>query len=142
MKCPGRNRYGCQGPFGSTRPSLEVEYDTGQISRERRRVQLSLLLLFTAYTSSRPGALVESGMYAGTNEGLQYRDIHLGLFPGNESKAELVMEVTLLFTKGERNGKPYVIPPRKQSTSSRDYRNTYVIHLNDETPPCVRYYTF
>lgn len=70
-------------------------------------MQLPLLLLLTAYTSSRAGALVESAMYPGTNEGLHYKDVQLGLFRAYEgAEPELAMEVTLRFTKGERNGIP------------------------------------
>lgn len=82
--------------------------DTEIFPHERYRVQLPLLLLLTAYTSSRPGTLVECGMYAGSNEGLHYRDVRLSLLPNpvSEDGNVLVMEVTCRFVKGERNGKP------------------------------------
>ncbi|KAF8250945.1 hypothetical protein K440DRAFT_113864 [Wilcoxina mikolae CBS 423.85] len=113
------------------RPVMDVNYlfsllhyhwtcDTEIFPHERYRVQLPLLILLTAYTSSRPGTLVECGLYAGTNEGLHYRDIRLSLLrnPVLKDGDVLVLEVTCRFIKGERNGKP----------------KTYVMHERDDNP--------
>ena len=40
------------------------------IAHERYRVQTTLLCQIMAYTSTRPGALIESSCYRGTNESL------------------------------------------------------------------------
>jgi Protein of unknown function (DUF3435) len=49
-------------------------FDTASVPHERYTVQLPLLILITAFTASRPGALVESGCARGSNEALRYRD--------------------------------------------------------------------
>jgi hypothetical protein len=55
------------------------------------------------HKSTQHDALVESAMYAGTNEGLHYKDVSLGLLAGKEgSKAELLIEVTLRMTEDQR----------------------------------------
>ena len=43
-------------------------FDTATVPHERYRVQFPLLLLMTAYTSSRPGALIESSCVRGVIE--------------------------------------------------------------------------
>ncbi|KAL9083196.1 MAG: hypothetical protein Q9159_005918 [Coniocarpon cinnabarinum] len=82
-------------------------FDRSTFPVERQRVQLALLLLVIAYTSSRPGALVEAACAAGTNECLTYNDVRLLIIPNPEEPARnvVVMEVTLLFTKGNRQTK-------------------------------------
>lgn len=69
-------------------------------------MQLALLLLIIAYTS-RPGALVEASCAAGTNECLTYNDVRLliVLNPEELTRNVVVIEVTLLFTKGNRQTK-------------------------------------
>ncbi|TGZ82404.1 hypothetical protein EX30DRAFT_386680 [Ascodesmis nigricans] len=58
-----------------------------------------------AYTSSRPGAIVESSCYAGSNEGLTYRDFKLTLFPNPwPGEGDLItLEVTLRHLKEKRS---------------------------------------
>ena len=67
-------------------------------------MQLAAVLLFLAYTGSRPGAIVESGCAGirGTNAALLYRDVKLRLLqpPGEESL--LILEVTIRLDKGKR----------------------------------------
>lgn len=78
---------------------------------ERQRVQVSLLLLMIAYTSSRPGALVEASSASGSNECLTYNDVRLLVIPNPEEPIRnvVIMEITLLYTKGNRQTKkPYV----------------------------------
>jgi Protein of unknown function (DUF3435) len=67
-------------------------------------VQLSLLLLTSAYTATRPGALVESGIAKGSGKALCYRHINLLVLP-NPNPGErdvLVLEVTLVHNKGDK----------------------------------------
>jgi hypothetical protein len=81
-------------------------FDTGSLPHERQRVQLSLLLLMMAYTSSRPGAIVESGCAKGSNEALCYKDIKILVIPGSDGayRDTLVMTITLRYMKGCRGG--------------------------------------
>ncbi len=81
--------------------------DTHIYPVERQRVQQSFITLLIALTSLRPGALIESGCYQRTNEALLYRDVVLRLVkdPEDLSRTELVMEVTVLLWKGERESK-------------------------------------
>jgi len=88
--------------------------DPHRFSHERERVQFSLFLLLCAYTSSRPGALVESSAdgIRGSGDALRYRDVKLTLIrnPVAGGKDVLILEVTLLLMKGKRHMKePYVL---------------------------------
>ncbi|PGH23708.1 hypothetical protein AJ80_02314 [Polytolypa hystricis UAMH7299] len=98
------------------KPTLSVEdllsvlhyhwcLDSLVVPHERYTVQLPLLMLMTAYTSSRPGALIESGCARGSNDALRYRDVVLRVIPNPDEphRHVLVMEVTLMFMKGKRN---------------------------------------
>ncbi|KAH0545274.1 hypothetical protein FGG08_000573 [Glutinoglossum americanum] len=78
--------------------------DKTTFPHERQRIQLSLLLLMIAYTSSRPGALIESGCLRGSNEALCYKDVHVLIIKNPEEPGHnmIVMEVTLRFMKGKR----------------------------------------
>jgi hypothetical protein len=81
-------------------------FDREAFPHERQRVQLSLLLLMAAYTATRPGALVESGCARGSNRAICYKDINL-LILSNPNPGErdlLVMEVTLVYRKGDQDG--------------------------------------
>ena len=67
--------------------------DTNKFPHERQRVQLSTILLFAAYTSSRPGALL----------GITYGDLEL--FVQRDSKTritELMLQVQLTKTKSRK----------------------------------------
>jgi Protein of unknown function (DUF3435) len=82
-------------------------------SHERYTVQIPFLILMTAFTASRPGALVESTCARGSNEALRYRDIVLRILlsPSNANNRISAMEVSLHFMKGRRNkSKPWVFP--------------------------------
>ncbi|ODH50301.1 hypothetical protein GX48_03573 [Paracoccidioides brasiliensis] len=65
----------------------------------------SLLMLFIAYTSTRPRALIESGCLHGSNDALCYKDIVLRVIPNPDQPDwhVLVMEVSLMFMKGKQN---------------------------------------
>ncbi|KAK2737878.1 hypothetical protein FQN55_000890 [Onygenales sp. PD_40] len=88
-------------------------------------VQLLLLMLMTAYTSSRPGALIESGCIQGSNDALQYWDVVLRVLP-NPERHILVMEVTLMFMKGKRNeSQPLQLRWRSEKLNIPVFRHTY-----------------
>ncbi|TGZ80595.1 hypothetical protein EX30DRAFT_307582 [Ascodesmis nigricans] len=95
--------------------------DTHVYPHERYRIQLHLAILLMAYTSSRPGAIVESSCYAGSNEGLTYRDFKLTLFPNpRPDEGDLItLEVTLRHLKGKR---------------SIGEKKIYVMHERDDNP--------
>ncbi|EDN03649.1 hypothetical protein I7I51_05473, partial [Histoplasma capsulatum] len=93
--------------------------DTASVTHERYTVQNPLLMLFIAYTSTRPGALIESGCLRGSNDALCYKDIVLRVIPNPDQpdRHVLVMEVSLMFMKGKRN--------KSQPT-------TYIFHERDD----------
>ncbi|OJD26331.1 hypothetical protein ACJ73_02290 [Blastomyces percursus] len=93
--------------------------DTASVTHERYAVQNPLLMLFIAYTSSRPGALIESGCLRGSNDTLCYKNIVLRVIPNPDQpdRHVLVMEVSLMFMKGKRN--------KSQPT-------TYIFHERDD----------
>lgn len=79
--------------------------DKAFVTHERYTVQNPLLMLFIAYTSTRPGALIESGCLRGSNDALCYKDVVLRVIPNPHQldRHVLVMEVSLLFMKGKWN---------------------------------------
>ena len=93
---------GHQGLYGAL--YYHWKFDTEIFPLEWERVQLVAVLLFSAYTGSRPGAIVESGCAGirGTNAALLYKDIKLRLLrpPGEEPL--LILEVTIRLDKGKR----------------------------------------
>lgn len=82
-------------------------FDHTKYPVERQRINVSTLLLFTVYTSSRPGALVEASSASGTNECLTYDDVSVLVIPNPEEPARnvIIMRVTLLYTEGNRDTK-------------------------------------
>lgn len=72
-------------------------WDTHVYPVERQRVQQALITLLIALTTVRPGAIVESSSYYGTNEALLYRDVALRLVrdPADPNQTVLLMEVTV-----------------------------------------------
>jgi hypothetical protein len=48
-------------------------YDPYEFAHPRCRVQLSLVILILVYTGARPGTIIESSAYRGTNEALKYK---------------------------------------------------------------------
>lgn len=72
-----------------------------------------------AYTSSRPGAIIESGCYSGTNEALRYKDVRVTVVrnPDEIGNNVMVMEIDILLMKGKRN---------------KGDLTTYVIHEQDD----------
>ncbi|RPB05354.1 hypothetical protein L873DRAFT_786032 [Choiromyces venosus 120613-1] len=75
------------------------------VSHEGYRIQTILLMQIMAYTSSRPGALVESSAYNSTNECLTYKDMQLVVIRNTTDDSgdalALIIRTTLL--KGGRN---------------------------------------
>lgn len=87
-------------------------YDQEIYATERQRVQMSLLLLLSAFTSSRPGAILQSGCAKGSNRALRYRDVELMLLPNpTPGKRDLwVMKVTFRHPA-------HLLPPPVQHTN-------------------------
>jgi len=114
--------------------------DPHRFSHERERVQFSLFLLLCAYTSSRPGALVESSAdgIRGSGDALRYRDVKLTLIrnPVAGEKDVLVLEITLLLMKGKRHMKePYVLRRAGADIVGCELTidsTTYVLHEQDD----------
>ena len=69
-------------------------------------MQLATILLIIAYTSSRPGAIIESSCAGirNSNEALPYKDVKVKVLqPEDRSLSSfLIVEITLLFMKGRR----------------------------------------
>jgi Protein of unknown function (DUF3435) len=99
-------------------------------------VQFPLLLLMTAYTSSRPGALIKSSCVRGSNDALCYGDVVLRVLPNPEEPERhiLVIEVTLRFMKGKRNkSQPSVLSKARISAAKPILlRTTYIFHERDD----------
>ena len=93
---------GHQGLYGAL--YYHWKFDTEIFPLERERVQLAAVLLFLAYTGSRPGAIVESGCAGikNTNAALLYRDIKLRLLRPQGEESLLILEVTIRLDKGKR----------------------------------------
>lgn len=73
-------------------------YPTG-----RQRIQMSLLLLLSAFTASRPGAILASGgAQESRNQFLRYRDIELMLVAEPGKRDIWIMKVTSMFLKGHQ----------------------------------------
>ncbi|QSS61773.1 hypothetical protein I7I51_03950 [Histoplasma capsulatum] len=90
--------------------------DTLAVPHERYTVQLLLLMLMTAYTSSRPGALIESGCVQGSNDTLERET---SLSRRSPSRSLLVWSDTSL-------GRMAVLTSRR--------RTTYIFHEWDDNP--------
>ena len=71
------------------------------ITHERYRVQPTLLCQIMAYTSTRPGALIESSCYRGTNESLLWKNVKLKLIKSSPSDV-FVAELETTLVKGKR----------------------------------------
>lgn len=74
-------------------------YDQKIYATERQRVQMSLFLLLSAFTTLRPKAILESGGAKGSNQALQYRDVVLMLVsnPTLGGQDLWVIKVTLVY---------------------------------------------
>lgn len=78
-------------------------YDQERYPTERQRLQILLLLLISAFTASRPEAIVESGCAKGSNRALRYCDIGLTLIPdpsGWGGWDVWAMKIMFVFMKG------------------------------------------
>ena len=72
---------------------------------ERERVQLALIILFMACTTTHPSTLVEGSGYYGTNDCLKYKDIEIFKIKdlGNPGYHVFLMRVKFHLMKGKRN---------------------------------------
>ena len=80
-------------------------------ANERQRVQFALLLVISAYTGSRPGAVVPPKLKDEPQRAILYEDIELVLMPGPKPNGpdKLVMLLTLKHLKSNNGrAKPYV----------------------------------
>lgn len=85
------------------------------------RIQISLLLLLSAATATRPGAIVESASNKGSNKALWFKDVHLMKVRSlkDHNKSTIVANVNLEhIKKKEKGGTSYVLQPRKGCTTS------------------------
>lgn len=76
------------------------------------RIQISLLLLLSAATATRPGALVESASNKGTNKALWFKDVQLMKVRNlkDPNKSTIVANVNLEHVKNKtKDGTPYVM---------------------------------
>lgn len=75
--------------------------DEKRYPTERQRIQLSLVLLISAFSASRPGAILASGTtQKSRDQYLRYRDIELMLVAVPGKRDIWVMKVTFMFLKG------------------------------------------
>jgi Protein of unknown function (DUF3435) len=73
------------------------------------RVQISLLLLLSAATAIRPGALVESASAKGSNKAVWFKNINVIVVYSEEhsNKSMVVVNINLEHIKNkEKDGKP------------------------------------
>ena len=77
--------------------------DKKRYPTERQRIQMSLLLLLSAFTASRPGAILANGSaQESRNQFLRYRDIELMLVAEPGKRDIWVMKVTFMFLKAHQ----------------------------------------
>lgn len=75
--------------------------DEKRYSTARQRIQMSLLLLLSAFTASRPGAIFASGRAEeNRNQFLRYRDIKHMLVTESGKQDMWVIKVTFVYLKG------------------------------------------
>lgn len=75
--------------------------DKKRYPTERQQIQMSLLLLLSAFTASRPGAILASGRAEESrNQFLRYRDIEFMLVTESGKRDMWVMKVTFMYLKG------------------------------------------
>lgn len=88
----------------------QVYSDSSEITFpvERLRIQFVTLLLIMAYTTSRPGALVDETLKNGNPQCVTYGDLQFRIIPdpSNASKRVLVMLMSLRFVKARRGKNP------------------------------------
>ncbi|KAJ4470034.1 hypothetical protein C8J55DRAFT_491970 [Lentinula edodes] len=68
----------------------------------RTQLQIAFLILFSAASAARPGSIVESSCYHGSNEALTWGDLDFYLIPDDEDPAHplLVVDIQLNLVKG------------------------------------------
>jgi hypothetical protein len=93
---------GHQGLYGAL--YYHWNFDTEVFPFERERIQLPEVLLTIAYTTSRPGSVIESSCTGirNTNTALLYKDCHLKLLRPPGEAPVLFLELDLWLDKGKR----------------------------------------
>lgn len=78
--------------------------DRDLYSSLRIRIQFLITCLITALTSSRPGAVLESGCHTGSNECIHHGDIQYIIIPNPDDPAHpfLLLIICLRYLKGKR----------------------------------------
>lgn len=77
-------------------------YDEFEYSNPRQRVQLSFILLIIIYTGTRPGTVVESSAYRGSNEAICYKDFEVIGLPDSNGGTEWVLKLRFRYEKQKR----------------------------------------
>lgn len=72
------------------------------------RVQITLLLLLSAATATRPGAIVESASAQGSNKALSFKDVELMKVRhlGDSKKSTIIANITLKHVKKKESNGP------------------------------------
>ena len=70
----------------------------------RIRVQIALILLLSAATGTRPGALVESDSCRGSNKALKYEDITFMVVPNPTKPGRMSVAVKVNLVNVKRSG--------------------------------------
>ena len=81
-------------------------FDSAVYQLERDRIQVAAAFLTIAYTTARPGSVLESGCAGirGTNQALLYEDCTLKLLrPRDGSEPVLILELDMWLDKGKRH---------------------------------------
>ncbi|KAJ7888111.1 hypothetical protein B0H14DRAFT_3127394 [Mycena olivaceomarginata] len=83
--------------------------DTKIFPTNRGKIQFNLVNLIASLTSQRPGSIIESVKYKGSNECLQWQDVEFVVVPNPKDPAHpnVVVGLRFRFTKGQRNKEKY-----------------------------------
>ncbi|KAH7872143.1 uncharacterized protein C8R40DRAFT_1173877 [Lentinula edodes] len=82
---------------------METLHSASNIFRSHQtQLQIAFLILFSAASAARPGSIIESSCYHGSNEALTWGDLDFYLIPDDEDPAHpsLVVNIQLNLVKG------------------------------------------
>ncbi|KAJ3884628.1 hypothetical protein GG344DRAFT_71183 [Lentinula edodes] len=82
---------------------METLHSASNIFRSHQnQLQIAFLILFSAASAARPGSIIESSCYRGSNEALTWGDLDFYLIPDDEDPAHplLVVDIQLNLVKG------------------------------------------
>ncbi|KAJ3879862.1 hypothetical protein F5051DRAFT_438375 [Lentinula edodes] len=82
---------------------METLHSASNIFRSHQnQLQIAFLILFSAASAARPGSIIESSCYRGSNEALTWGDLDFYLIPDDEDPAHplLVIDIQLNLVKG------------------------------------------